>query len=68
MCDICFNNPCLPYCPNSKNMVSIGNCTECGKDFYPGYYIYTDKYGHEFCSEHCILNYYQVNGAYMGEE
>lgn len=52
MCDICFQFPCHPRCPNAPDPPAVFVCSGCGDDIYVGQ-DYWDILGEQFC-EHCI--------------
>lgn len=52
MCDICFQFPCHPRCPNSPDPPSVYICSGCGNDIHDGE-DYWDIMGEQWC-EKCI--------------
>ena len=52
MCDMCWQTPCHPRCPNAPEPPVIHNCIHCGVKIREGDYYY-DIDGEPWC-ENCI--------------
>jgi hypothetical protein len=60
MCEVCLHNPCLPRCPNHKELKPIGECAYCGDLLSPDYEVIEDNEGNIFCGKYCALMYHGI--------
>lgn len=60
MCDVCWQIPCHPRCPNAPEPKIRGYCEQCGEGLREDYEYYTDDKDNKFCSDGCALEYYGV--------
>lgn len=59
MCQVCWQNPCHPQCPNYEPK-ELGRCDKCNEVLYEGYELWKDDDGNRFCCEDCAKDYYGI--------